>query len=78
MKASECKRCECGKQAVAFFPVFEPDIPSYPYCRECLDKAKLELATKIWGNDPHMLTIAKQVINKKKVRHDEQESTEGV
>ena len=43
MKASECKCCVCGKQAVAFWPVFEPDIPSYPYCRECLDKAKMEL-----------------------------------
>ena len=51
MKASECKCCECGKQAVAFYPVIDPDIPSYPYCRECLDKAKLELA------------IAKDVIN---------------
>jgi len=51
MKASECKCCECGKQAVAFYPVIDPDIPSYPYCRECLDKARLEL------------TIAKDVIN---------------
>lgn len=43
VKASECKCCECGKQAVAFWPVCDPDIPSYPYCRECLDKAKMEL-----------------------------------
>lgn len=35
--------CICGKQAVAFWPVCDPDIPSYPYCRECLDKAKMEL-----------------------------------
>lgn len=48
MKASECKCCVCGKQAVAFWPVFvDPDIPSYPYCRECLDKEKKELMVKL-------------------------------
>ena len=47
MKASECKCCECGKQAVAFWPVCDPDIPFYPYCRECLDKAKRELMIKL-------------------------------
>ena len=62
MKASECKCVECGRQAVAFFPVVDPDIPSYPYCRECLDKAKMELALALWGNDEQMLTIAKNVI----------------
>jgi hypothetical protein len=40
MKASECKCCICGKQAVAFWPVVDPDIPSFPYCRECLDNEK--------------------------------------
>lgn len=43
MKATECKCCVCGKQAVAFWPVIDPDIPSEPYCRKCLDKAKKEL-----------------------------------
>ncbi len=43
MKASECKCCKCGKQAVAFWPVVGPDIPSYPYCRKCLNKEKVEL-----------------------------------
>ena len=62
MKASECKCCECGKQAVAFFPVVDPDIPSHPYCRECLNKAKLELATALWGNDEEKMMIAKNVI----------------
>ena len=46
MKASECKCCECGKPAVAFWPVCDPDIPSYPYCRKCLDKVKMELMIK--------------------------------
>ena len=47
IKASDCMCCECGKQAVAFFPTFEPDIPSYPYCRSCLDKTKMELFIKL-------------------------------
>lgn len=40
VNAVDCKCCQCGKQAVAFWPVVDPDIPSSPYCRECLDKAK--------------------------------------
>ena len=47
MKASECRCCKCGKQAVAFWPIIDPDIPSYPYCRECLDKEKMELFKKL-------------------------------
>lgn len=47
MKASECKCCVCGKQAVAFFPVCDPDIRPYPYCRECLDKEKMKLLIKL-------------------------------
>lgn len=47
MKASECKCCKCGKRAVAFWPVCDPDIPAYPYCRKCLDKEKMELFLKI-------------------------------
>ena len=47
MKASESKCVDCGKQAVAFFPVFDPDIPAFPYCRECLDKVKMKLLIQL-------------------------------
>ena len=47
MKASKCKCVDCGKQAVAFFPVFDPDIPAFPYCRECLDKVKMKLLIQL-------------------------------
>lgn len=47
MNASECKCVDCGKQAVAFFPVFDPDIPAFPYCRECLDKVKMKLLIQL-------------------------------
>lgn len=51
MKASECKCVDCGKQAVAFFPVCDPDIPAFPYCRECLDKVKKRLLIKLYDID---------------------------
>ena len=52
MKASEYQCCKCNKQAVAFWPAyFDPDIPAYPYCRECLDKEKRELMMKLFKTD---------------------------
>ncbi len=47
MKASECNCCKCGKQVVAFWPVIDPDIPSHPYCRKCLDKEKMKLMIEL-------------------------------
>lgn len=49
VKASDCKCIECGKTAVAFWPCIDPDIPAYPYCRDCLDKAKYEAMMQILG-----------------------------
>jgi len=51
MKASECKCVICGAQAVAFWPVMDPDIPSLPYCRKCLDKEKMKLMISIFGEE---------------------------
>ena len=59
MKASECKCCECGKQAVAFYPCIDPDIPSYPYCADHLEKAMIEVAEAVWMDKEDMLIIAK-------------------
>ena len=47
IKASDKQCIECKEQAVAFFPAIDPDIPSYPYCRKCLDKAKMSLLIKL-------------------------------
>ena len=47
MKASDCKCCKCGQQAVAFWPIVDLDIPSHPYCRRCLDKAKEKMIVEI-------------------------------
>lgn len=59
MKASECKCCMCGKQAVAFYPCVDPDIPSHPYCPDCLYKAMVEMAEAVWKDDKGMQAIAK-------------------
>ena len=49
MKTSEYKCIVCGKQAVAFWPLIAPDIPAQPYCRKCLDEAKMEVLIKVFG-----------------------------
>ena len=50
-KASDCKCIICGKQAVAFWPIIDPDIPSHPYCRKCLDKEKLKAMIGAFGEE---------------------------
>lgn len=50
IQAKDKKCTDCDKQAVAFFPVFDPDITSYPYCRVCLDNRKLSLIMKLLDN----------------------------
>lgn len=47
MYAKDCKCTDCKKPAVAFFPVCDPDIPSYPYCRKCLDDRKFKLLLEL-------------------------------
>lgn len=51
MKASECKCCMCGAQAVAFWPCIDPDIPQHPYCRKCLDKEEFKAMIAIFGKE---------------------------
>jgi len=49
--AKDCKCTDCGEQAVAFWPACDPDIKSYPFCRKCLDKVKIEVLIKILDKD---------------------------
>lgn len=49
MKASECKCIVCEQPAVAFWPLIDPDIPAKPYCRSCLDKAKMQALINSFG-----------------------------
>lgn len=51
MKASECKCIKYGRQAVAFWPVIDPDIPSHPYCRSCLEHEKIKALVNIIGKE---------------------------
>lgn len=55
-KASDCK-CNCGAQAVAFWPCIDPDIRSYPYCRACLDNQKFKALMAISNLRPPKITI---------------------
>lgn len=63
MKATECKCSQCGKQAVAFWPVIDPDIPSLPYCRECLDKAKIRVLIETFGKSKEEAEIFVKGLN---------------
>ena len=58
----------CDKQAVAFYPVVDPDIPSHPYCADHLEKAMIGVAKAVWKNDKGMQAAAiyqaKQTANK--------------
>ena len=58
VKATDCKCIICGKQAVTFYPVIDPDIPSYPYCPACLEKAMIEMAKVVWKDNEGMQAIA--------------------
>ena len=51
INAKDCKCCVCGEQAVAFWPMIDPDIPHHPYCRKCLDEAKLNLLMKLYSKN---------------------------
>jgi len=58
MKAKDCKCCMCNKQAVAFYPLVDPDIPSYPYCADHLEEAMIDMAKAVWKDDKDMQAIA--------------------
>lgn len=59
MEAKDCKCIKCGKQAVAFYPLIDPDIPSYPYCAEHLEEAMISMAKAVWKYDKDMQVLAK-------------------
>ena len=58
MEAKDCKCCMCNKQAVAFYPLVDPDIPSYPYCADHLEEAMIDMAKAVWKDDKDMQAIA--------------------
>lgn len=59
-KASDYTCVECSKPAVAFYPCVDPDIPSHPYCADCLEKAMVSMAEAVWPDDRVMQHIAKE------------------
>lgn len=61
MKANECKCCVCGKQAVAYYPCVDPDIPSHPYCADHLEEAMIDMAKAVWKDNKGMQAMAIQM-----------------
>jgi len=52
MKYAKDELCiDCGKQAEVFWPMVDPDIPSYPYCKTCVRKRQFNLLKKILKED---------------------------
>ena len=45
--AKDYKCISCGKQAEVWYPVIDPDIPCYPYCKECALKERNKLIIKL-------------------------------
>lgn len=76
MEAKDEKCCKCGKQAVAYYPHIDPDIPSYPYCADHLEEAMIETAKFVWHDDKGMQAIA-QVQAKEAVKKYRKEETCG-
>lgn len=58
MEAKDDKCCMCGRQAVAYYPCVDPDIPSHPYCADHLYDAMVEMAKAVWKDDNGMQAIA--------------------
>lgn len=47
----KCNKCE--SLAIAYWPNIDPDIPSLPWCRRCLDRAKIKLMWMYEKNDDY-------------------------
>lgn len=54
MRHAKDEKCiDCGKQAVVFWPMVDPDIPANPYCRPCVNRAQISLLEKLNNIDPN-------------------------
>ncbi len=72
MEAKDCKCIKCGKQAVAFYPLIDPDIPSYPYCAEHLEEAMIEVSRAIWKDDKGMQMLAEHIAKETAKKYKEE------
>lgn len=68
--AKDMKCCVCGKQDVALWPTFEPDIPANHYCRICLDKAKGELLRQLLCENDFLKKKTDEYTSTKNQRRD--------
>lgn len=54
--AKDCKCSKCGKQAVCFWPIVDIDIPDHPYCRKCVEAAKMRVLLELNKIENHVDT----------------------
>ena len=48
------KCTDCDKEAVCMWPACDPDIQSFPFCRECVEKRKEGIMKKLYEvSDDH-------------------------
>lgn len=47
IQANTQKCIKCGKQANVFFGLNDPDATPEPYCRKCVEKAKMRIYAEI-------------------------------
>ena len=66
VEASKCKCCICGKQAYAFWPCIDPDIPQHPYCEKCLREQQIKVITGVLGEEEGKKAFRRAMMEKKK------------
>ena len=49
--AKDCKCYRCGKQAVVFVGLNDPDGTDYPMCRKCADDWQMDVYLEIFKFD---------------------------
>ena len=67
MLASECKCYICGKQAYAFWPAIDPDIPSHAYCKKCLQEQQMKVIIGVLGEEEGKKLYRKYQRQKKQI-----------
>lgn len=50
-KNYKCRVEKCKKKAVVFWPIVDPDIPEYPYCRKHVEEAKMRVIMEFAKHD---------------------------
>ncbi len=75
MKANECKCCKCGKQAYAFWPMIDPDIPSYAFCKTHLREIQMGILIDVFGKEKGEKIYHTNKKNRKEINNENHHNT---